>query len=300
MTEDYSCASFVGEDGRTIVLHGLEERLFWSEPDPSSDRPLLGAILGQGSCLMVDAGASPAHGRAFLAVLAEATNRRPDLVALTHWHWDHSFGLAGLGIPAIAQRRTIERLEEHKRLDWDRASLAQRVSSGEELEFCAAMIGKEYEEPGRIEILIPERSYENEELLDLGGLEVRLRHIESDHCDDATVIYVPELRAAFLGDILGAAYYAHPIQYRPERFLKLVDAILALPADTFLEGHGSPIGRGRLLTELAAHVAVARAIIDGERERPALIRIAEDASPEEEPAELHRLVAFMLRGSEKA
>lgn len=54
---------------------------------------MLGYIRGERYSLAVDAGNSRRHVEKFYAALDAAELRRPDFTVLTHWHWDHTFGL---------------------------------------------------------------------------------------------------------------------------------------------------------------------------------------------------------------
>ena len=75
-------------------------------PDDRTDRPALGAVHGEEGTLIVEGGASVSHLGACAAELA-ARGRPPVVrIALTHWHWDHSFGSAALAAPVIAHRDT--------------------------------------------------------------------------------------------------------------------------------------------------------------------------------------------------
>jgi glyoxylase-like metal-dependent hydrolase (beta-lactamase superfamily II) len=80
----------------------LTEHVDWFTPDDRTDRPALGAVHGRDATLLVEGGASAAHLSAFLAELA--TRERPPVtaIALTHWHWDHSFGSAAAGAAVLA------------------------------------------------------------------------------------------------------------------------------------------------------------------------------------------------------
>ena len=75
------------------MLRRLTERIFYIPDEPDTDRPILAGILGTDYLIMVDAGNSPDHAQIFLDLIEKATGRYPDLVALTHWHRDHTFGL---------------------------------------------------------------------------------------------------------------------------------------------------------------------------------------------------------------
>ena len=54
----------------------------------------LGLVVGSERALLVDTGSSPAQGRAVRASVAAVTDRPLAAVVVTHWHYDHAFGLA--------------------------------------------------------------------------------------------------------------------------------------------------------------------------------------------------------------
>src|SRR5918997_4210472 len=54
----------------------------------------LGLVVGRDGALLVDTGSSPAQGRAVRESVATVTDRPLVAVAVTHWHFDHAFGLA--------------------------------------------------------------------------------------------------------------------------------------------------------------------------------------------------------------
>nr|WP_249115539.1 MBL fold metallo-hydrolase [Bacillus safensis] len=41
---------------------------------------------------MIDAGNSEDHARYFIQKTSKQENASPDMVVLTHWHWDHIVG----------------------------------------------------------------------------------------------------------------------------------------------------------------------------------------------------------------
>ena len=69
---------------------------------------MLGYIRGERYSLAVDAGNSRRHVEKFYAALDAAELRRPDFTVLTHWHWDHTFGLHAVDGAAIACEATNE------------------------------------------------------------------------------------------------------------------------------------------------------------------------------------------------
>ena len=61
-----------------------------AEPDAVN----LGLVVGTDAALLVDTGSSPEHGRAVRASVAAVTDRPLIGAVVTHWHYDHAFGLA--------------------------------------------------------------------------------------------------------------------------------------------------------------------------------------------------------------
>lgn len=140
------------------MLQQLTDRVFFLPCDPSTDRPCLGYLRGDRFSVMIDAGNSPAHAALLLEELRGVGLPRPRFVALTHWHWDHTFGLPGLDAAAAACSRTGRMLERMLGWKWDDASMAERLRAGEDILFCDEMIRREYPDRGKIALRPPTSS----------------------------------------------------------------------------------------------------------------------------------------------
>ena len=154
-------------------------------PDERTDRPVLGAIRGTAGTLIVDGGASPAHLAAFAAEL-EARDRPPIIgIALTHWHWDHSFGSAALDVPVLASERTAAGVAVQAGYAWDEVTLRQRVDDGLELAFSLPHLLEELSEDERasLRIVVPQVTFAEAHHVDLGDTTVELRWVGGDHAD---------------------------------------------------------------------------------------------------------------------
>ena len=125
-------------------------------PDDRSDRPALGAIHGDSATLLVEGGASVAHLQQFRGRADRHGDRPPvTAIALTHWHWDHSFGSAAVRAPVIAHADSAAELELQAGYDWSDAALDARVADGRELAFCRDMIKVEIPDRSDLEIVVP-------------------------------------------------------------------------------------------------------------------------------------------------
>ncbi len=76
-----------------MKLINVTDRIWYYPFEKERDRPILGYIKGENWSLAVDAGHSEAHTMEFYSALKEADLPLPKLTVLTHWHWDHTFGM---------------------------------------------------------------------------------------------------------------------------------------------------------------------------------------------------------------
>ena len=253
------------------MLRQLTDHIFLIPANHRTDRPVLAAIVGRERVLMIDAGASQAHTQLFLDELGRETQRRPDWVALTHWHWDHSFGMAHLAAPTIGHHNLTKNLSKLQGLAWDDLALAERVQRGEEIVFCAENIAREYGAERDIEIVLPTITFEQTMTLDLGDVTCELHHLPTDHTDDAIAIYVREDQALFLGDALGQALYATTPYYSAHTMGRLISTINQFPAQWFIESHSEPTDAEGFWAENRILTDVAELIRSGTTQRDALI-----------------------------
>ena len=95
-----------------MKLNRLTERIWIYPFEERRDRPNLGYIRGDRWSLAVDAGHSEEHTLAFYKALEEAGLPLPDLTVLTHWHWDHTFGMHAVNGLCLAGEGTDRHLRE--------------------------------------------------------------------------------------------------------------------------------------------------------------------------------------------
>lgn len=222
-------------------LTKISNRLYYLPPVQETDRPILGALVGKDKTMLIDAGNSSQHASLFLQQLGEI-GILSDLLALTHWHWDHIFGMREIPVPSISCRETSEKIKEMQSLSWEDEDLDQRVKEGTEIPFCADAIKKEFGEERDIRVQLPTIVFENRLTVDLGGLTCEIEKVGGDHASDSCVIFVPEEKALFVGDCLYANLYAEKWNYTIEKTLKLIGQLEKYDADIyFLSHHPGPL-----------------------------------------------------------
>jgi glyoxylase-like metal-dependent hydrolase (beta-lactamase superfamily II) len=286
----------------SVISHTFQQiaaHTYWLSPDSTTDRPVLGAIIGERATLLVDAGNSEAHAQLLLRELAQVSAAPPSFVALTHWHWDHVFGTAALHLPTFAHVETRRIVAEMATLDWSDAALDARVAAGLEIAFCRDMIKAELPDRSGLRIRPPEIGPSESVELDLGGVTCRIVHVGGDHAADSTVVYVPEDRIVFLGDCIYPAIYAPARHYTSAKLFPLLERLLAFDADCYLAGHHpAPMSRTDMQAEAALLQTIGRQVEQCGGDR-AVILGALSSALGEPPNEDHlELVEEFLAGLE--
>lgn len=228
-----------------------------------TDRPILAAIVGKRRTLLMDAGNSPAHAGLFREGLMEQGVRLPELMVLTHWHWDHTFGMSEWKIPSIAHVGTAAVLSDLAHLDWSddtlKALVSQEVLSVATVKDIKEEYGAEAERS--IKIIQPDVGFEDRITIDLGGVTCEVQHVGGDHSSDSCYVYVPEDNVLFLGDALGPSVYGGPRQYTSASFLKLMERMHGYEdAQIYVESHGVPSDRDAFLADIGEWEQLARLV----------------------------------------
>jgi glyoxylase-like metal-dependent hydrolase (beta-lactamase superfamily II) len=183
-----------------LTVEQLTERLYYLPHTPETDRPTLGYVRGDRRSLLLDGGNSPAHTGGFLRELAARGLPKPTAAAVTHRHWDHTFGLGAVDAPVIAGQATAEYLRRYGAIAWGEAGLAAYMEADGLREFSEPHLRLEYPDPAAITLRPADISFDGTLELDLGGCRAVLRTVPSPHCDDCVLAWLPEERAVFLGD----------------------------------------------------------------------------------------------------
>ena len=223
-----------------MKLNRLTDRVWVLPFEEDRDRPNLSYIRGDRWSLAVDAGHSEAHTRLFYRALEEAGLPLPGLTALTHWHWDHTFGMHAVHGLCAANERTNAHLKAFRE---------KIEEEGVEAYFSLdERIRREYAGNQPVIVTLADLVYSGEMLLDLGNCFVRLFQAEAPHTDDSTLIHCLEEKVLFMGDAAGGAFPTW--EKDPALSKKLADTLSPIDADIFLESHWTPVTKREMLDDL--------------------------------------------------
>ena len=223
-----------------MKLQRLTERIWIYPFEERRDRPNLAYIRGDRWSLAVDVGHSDDHTAAFCRAIEDEGLPMPRLAALTHWHWDHTFGMHAFPGLCMASART----DAHLRAFRDRIA---REGVGVFLDI-DERIRAEYAGNRPVVIAPADMTFTGEARLDLGNCPVRVFEAPSPHTDDSTLVYAEGEKALFLGD---AACGALP-DWRKDAALcrKLASIVDALDAEICLQGHWTPQSKREIVEDV--------------------------------------------------
>lgn len=225
-----------------MELQTLTPHIRYLPHDPQRDRPMLACIQGQRHTLAIDAGYSAAHVQDFYTALPSQGHPLPDLTVLTHWHYDHTFGLHAAQGLSIAHQRTNEFLRQQQRL-------AQSGPYMEQLKAEDPHFQLEYAGHDTLHIQLAELTFTNMLTLDLGQLTARIFHTVSPHSEDSTCIYIPEEKILFLGDATSEDFFNNGYMDRA-KLARLIDTIRATDCALCVLSHCEPLPKADLLAYL--------------------------------------------------
>ena len=220
-----------------------------AEGDPNS-----GIVVGDAGVLVVDAQATPRMAADVVAKIRTVTDKPVTHVVLTHYHAVRVLGASGYaGAQVIASDVTRGLIVERGQQDMD----------SEIGRFPRLFRGKE-SIPG---LTWPHLTFHKRMTLWFGGKEVQIIHVGRSHTAGDTVVWLPEDKVCFAGDVVeyGATPYCGDAHFRD--WPATLAAVRALGAEKLVPG------RGRALMNRAE---VAEALDGTEAFTQDLFRIAQD------------------------
>ncbi|MEK4078822.1 MBL fold metallo-hydrolase [Solibacillus sp. FSL K6-1126] len=240
-------------------IHKIGKSFWYITPVSLTDRPILGMVVGSKKTLMIDAGNSEEHMHYFLNELQKRGVPNPDLVVLTHWHWDHIFGLSALpDTVSIASKETEREMEKLIPFSWSDEAIDARVNEGVEIEFCAKAIKEEYTNHRNIKITLPDITIEKRAEINLGDVTCIVQQVGGDHAADSVIVYIKEEKILFLGDCIYPRMYAEKVHYTISETLRLLDVLETFDAETYIPSHQQPISKVAFDKEVAILRTIAK------------------------------------------
>ena len=224
----------------TRGVHELGNGLYaWLQPDGSWGFSNSGLVVDGGHTLLVDTLFDLKLTRDMLEAYGRAVPAAQKVEALvnTHANGDHTFGNQLVkGARIIASKGCAEEMSERR--PEERAKVARDWQAhGAMGSWINHIYGGKFDFEG-VQYTPPTETFEREMQLAVGGKSVRLVEVGPAHTRGDVLVYVPQDKTVFTGDILfnggHPAIWAGPVR----NWIRACDTILGWDADTIVPGHG--------------------------------------------------------------
>jgi glyoxylase-like metal-dependent hydrolase (beta-lactamase superfamily II) len=198
-----------------IMTHALTGGVYWIEGGVGSNA---GFVVGKDGVVVIDAKQTPESGKAVLAEIAKITPKSVTHIIITHSNLDHVDGLPAFpkGLTIIAQENCKQQME-HPRSNPQNVDLTG---------------------------YIPTKTIAKKESMTIDGVRFVLLHWAPAHTSGDLIIYLPDQKIAFTGDIT-VSRLPYPLIHLEDQgssagWIESMRGIVALNADTYIPGHGGP------------------------------------------------------------
>ncbi|MGW7489585.1 MBL fold metallo-hydrolase [Streptomyces sp. NPDC054786] len=210
------------------TLRELADGVFvYEQPDGGWCLNNAGVITGGGRCVLVDTVATRARAERLRDEVTRVAPGGPDTVVNTHFHGDHVFGNS-----LFTPRATVISHE---------GTRGDMAESG--LGLCRLWPDVDW---GEITLALPDLTFTERLTLRVGELHVELLHVGPAHTAHDVVVWVPERRVLFTGDVVWSQVTPYVLMGSVAGSLRALERLRALGPETVVPGHGPVAGPGIL------------------------------------------------------
>lgn len=207
----------------------LTERVYYMKYNDEKLRPSLGLVIGDNVSLAIDAGNSSEQVENFQRYVYELGVANLKYVGVTHWHWDHIYGLYDMELASIGSVETQERVQKVKAIaENDLACEEEEENTVKNLKKLIA----DKKEIGEVEV-----GYDKRMKLKLGGVTCIFEHLGGDHAEDSTLIYVESDQVMFLGDGTYRGFKGKKRYHSLENVRSMANKILKYDCKYYVTSH---------------------------------------------------------------
>lgn len=214
------------ESGLTRIADGVYSYIDEKNPAPSrSFGANAGIIIGKEGIVVVDTLISSKEAQRFISDIKAVSDKPIKYVVNTHEHLDHSLGNADfikLGAAVVSHVNCKKNAEAAAPTILQKA---KNYGLTDEL-----MLGTKIAEASL--------SFNNKMEIDLGDRKVELIYAGQSHTNGSILVYVPDTKTLFAGDILFTNFHPNMMDADVKSWISVLDYISAMDAVSIIPGHG--------------------------------------------------------------
>jgi len=221
----FGVAAWAQQQPQPLKTTKVKDNVYWVQGGVGSND---GFIVGNTGVVLIDTKTTVDSEKGVLAEIAKVTPKMVNTAIITHSDGDHVNGLAALpaGVTVIAQENCKKEMQ---------ASAGSRNPAPQDR--------------------LPSKTYSKTDKLTVDGVHIRLYHWANGHTSGDTVVYLPDEKIVFGGDLL--------VTNRPDTLIHLekngsaagwienAKGMVGLDADTYLTGHGDMMTKADVQKKLA-------------------------------------------------
>ncbi|MBQ0035384.1 MAG: MBL fold metallo-hydrolase [Firmicutes bacterium] len=228
----------------------LSNHIYYYPYDTHGDRPNLYYIKGKDYSIVIDAGNSKRHVEEFYSALKQNNFIDPKYTIITHWHWDHTFGMKYAKGEKVSSIKTYQKLQEIKQYKWTIEEMNKRLEAKIENSFCHENILLEYQDLNDIEVDLPDTYITKDTTYNLGDLEIQVLFGTSTHTEDSIFIYIPEDKVLIVSDGDCPDYYISQEYLDKKKLTDMINFFKSLDYEYHCLGHAFPETKSYALERL--------------------------------------------------
>jgi glyoxylase-like metal-dependent hydrolase (beta-lactamase superfamily II) len=222
-----------GAKPRPVQVKQVAPDLYFYWNDGSSNAVFL---VTEEGLLVLDTQAHPADARRLIGEIRKITDKPIKWAVVTHPHGDHYLGnpvYKAEGATLIAQRDTRAMMQKYYK---DELARRQAYLTTHKLD------------PGELQLILPEITFDSRFTLYLGGRTVELIHLGPGQNPGDTLVHFPHARTLYLGGPFSRQNWSN-YSFTPsvENWIALLRKAAAMDVDFFIGGHGDVATREDVL-----------------------------------------------------
>jgi len=201
-----------------------------------------GIIIGKDGIVVIDTLVSAKEAKRFIEDIKKVSDKPIKYVVNTHYHLDHTFGNAEFEkMGAII----VSHVNDEQNLRKNGKSVLKN----------AKVYGLSESDMEGTVIAYPALTFNDRMGIDLKDQKVELIYTGNSHTNGSIIVYMPDKKILFAGDILFTGYHPFIAEGAIKNWGKALDYITKMDVVTIVPGHG-PVSTKKDITEMKNYLIV--------------------------------------------